>query len=199
MARDTLYVTNFPKAVGETQLRELFTPFGEVASVQLGKDEKSEQPYALVRMAAERTATIANNSLNGQKVGEYYLAISYPNFDPAKDLLPKQRKALEAIVVELGETEKVPLRELEMIACQCGISFLQGVLSDTFDVEANGGLFYGDPPMRRSKGGVFFYLARFRMSPEIRHVVFSRKGKPPKPADEQGSAPAETTNEIRQA
>jgi hypothetical protein len=188
MARDTLFVANFPQEVGEIQLHELFAPFGEVASVQLGTDEKSGQPYAVVRMAVEKTATIASNTLNGQKIGERYLAISYPNFDSAKQLLPKQRKTLEAIITELGETEKVPLRELEMMACQCGISFLQGVLDDTLDVESKGGLLYGDPPTRRSKGGVFFYLARFRMSAEIRHVVFNRKGKPPKPVDEQESA-----------
>ena len=190
--KNILYVANLPPESDEAQLRELFTQHGEVTSVEFGLDEKSQVRYALVQMSVEKMATIANNSLNGYKLNDHYLAISYPDADLTRELLPKQRKMLEAIAAELGEIHKKPVRMLEAMIRLCGGSFLQGILKDTLETEARGGLMtVREPIQRRTKGGVFFYLARYRMSPPIRYIVYNRKGKYPLAQEDQ--ADSETT------
>lgn len=191
--RDTLYVANLADTVNEEMLAAGFSEHGEVASVEIRHDERIKVRYALVRMVAEKAATKALNSMNGVALEGRYLAVSYPQYDPQRELTSKQRKSFEAIAEALGETEKVPLRELEAIVQVCGVSFAQALLKETEEIEAAGGLMTGDGKKRRSKGGVFFYLARYRMSHNARYVVYNRKGKlppviPNTPADDVAEA-----------
>ncbi len=53
--------------------------------------------FGLVEMAAEKVATKAHRSLNGYRLGEQSLSVSYPEPDP-RELTAKQRKAIEDIV-----------------------------------------------------------------------------------------------------
>lgn len=178
--KNVLYVANIPAEMDEIQLRELFEQHGEVTTIEFAVEPKTQGRYALVTMATEKTATLAANTLNGEKIGHYILAISYPEADLKRELMPKHRKTVEAIAAELGETEKKPLRMLEAMARLCGVAFLQSILKDTLETEANGGLMtHREPIQRRTKGGVFFFLARFRVAPPVRHIIYTRKGKYP--------------------
>lgn len=179
--RDTLYVANLADTVDADMLAASFSAHGAVVSVDIRLDERIKVRYALVQMAAEKAATKALNSMNGVPLEGRYLAVSYPFYDPQRELTSKQRKALESIAEALGETEKVPLRELEAIVQVCGVSFAQALLKETEEIETAGGLLTGDGKKRRSKGGVFFYLARYRMSQHARYIVYNRKGKLPPP------------------
>ena len=101
---------------------------------------------------------------------------------------------MEEIAAVLGETEKVPLRQLEMLVRLCGTSFAQALLKEAHDTEAAGGIMTKDGRRRRTLGGVYFDLAKPRMSAPVRYLVVTRKGKPlaeqPSQADEtQESAP----------
>ncbi|MBN1286214.1 MAG: hypothetical protein JXB47_12520 [Anaerolineae bacterium] len=180
----TLYVANFPPGTTEDQLRELFAEQGQVTSVALSRDEKFERPYALVEMASEKVANKANQNLNGHKIDGFYLAVSNPEINLKKKMSTRLQQTADEICEQLGETQKVPVRRINAIVLLCGFSFAQALVKETEEVEAAGGLMTSDGSRRRSKGGVFFYLARGRMSPEVRQIVYNRKGKLPKPEDE---------------
>ncbi len=55
--------------------------------------------------------------------------------------------------------------------------FIEALLNEALEVEAAQGIMTSDTSRRRTKGGVFFYLARYRMAPPVRRLVYNRKGK----------------------
>jgi len=61
-----LYVGNIPFSAGEDELRELFTPFGEVESVHVVTDRATSRPrgFAFVEMVSEEDAQKAIGELN---------------------------------------------------------------------------------------------------------------------------------------
>ena len=181
--KNVLYVANLPADVTEAQLRELFSQHGDVVSVELGKDEAFDEPYGLVHMAAEKAATQANHALNGYKLADRRLAVSYPEIDTTRPLTSKLQKAAGDITANLGETDKIPVREIKAMVLLCGTSFAEALLAETEQIEAAGGMMTADGTRRRTKGGVFFLLARHRLSPQVRHLVFGHHGKMPQTMD----------------
>ena len=61
-----LYVGNIPFSAGEDELRELFTPFGEVESVHVVTDRATGRPrgFAFVEKVSEEDAQKAIGELN---------------------------------------------------------------------------------------------------------------------------------------
>ena len=173
---NVLYITNFPPEMSEDQLRELLAEFGEVTALEMDVEERTAMPFAVVEMASEKVATKAHRSLNGYRLGEHSLSVSYPEPDP-RELTAKQRKAIEDIVATLEETDEVPLRQIEAMVRLCGLPFVEALVSEALEVDASEGIMTSDASRRRTKGGVFFYLARYRMSPDVRRLVYNRKGK----------------------
>ncbi len=176
---NTLYVANLAPETGEEDLRALFGEHGAIESLVIETDERSQQPVALVEMETEKRATRAMNELNGYLLNGRRLAITPADPDLSKDLTAKQRKVAEQIVEALGEEEKVPVRQIHAIVRFCSTQFAQAILEETEELEADGGVMTSDGTRRRTKGGVFFYLCRFRISPAIRRIVYNRKGKVP--------------------
>lgn len=174
-----LYIANFDQSTSEEQLRELFAQFGEVTTVTLALDEKIGQPYAVIEMPSEKIATKAYHGLNGALLGDYHLAVSYPEVVLSRELTAKNRKVVEEIIAALGEADEVPLRQIEAIVRLCGAGFAQAILAEAVEVDAAEGLMTADGAHRRTKGGIFFYLARYRMSGPVRRIVYNRKGKMP--------------------
>ncbi len=82
------------------------------------------------------------------------------------------RQAAKEIADKLGETEKKPRRQIESIVEHCGLEFAQQLLADTLETEANGGMLVNSGTRRRTLGGIYFYLARERMSEELRQEIF---------------------------
>ncbi len=191
-----LYVANLADSVTEDHLRELFSQHGEVTAVEFGTDESYNVRYALVTMGSEKTANKANHGLNGQALEGRALAISWWDADLSKELMGKQRKTMEEIAAALGETQKIPLRQLEMLVRLCGTSFAQALLKDAQDVEAAGGMMTKDGARRRTLGGVFFELVKPRISAPVRYLVITRKGKPPveQPAEEGAEGAGDAAN-----
>jgi hypothetical protein len=173
---NVLYITNFPPETTGDQLRELLAEFGEVTALEMDVEERTAMLFALVEMASEKVATKAHRSLNGYRLGEHSLSASYPEPDP-RELTAKQRKAIEDIVATLEETDEIPLRQIDAMARLCGLPFVEALMNEALQVEAQEGIMTSDASRRRTKGGVFFYLARYRMSPEVRRLVYNRKGK----------------------
>ena len=73
-----LYVGNLPFSLSEGELRDLFTPFGNVTSCNLIMDRMTERPrgFAFVEMASPDEATKAINDLNGKEVGGRALVVN---------------------------------------------------------------------------------------------------------------------------
>lgn len=97
---------------------------------------------------------------------------------------------------QLGEKEFGPRRLVQSIVEVCGEDFAMQMMQEAIEIEAQGGMLLLDGSRRRTLGGVFFYLARGRMSPEARKAVFptrarrkagSGKGKQPQPPQTQPS------------
>ncbi len=176
---NTLYIANLSPETSADDLAALFSEHGEIEQLDMVIDEHTEQPVALIDMASEKQATRATNSLNGHLVAGRRLAITPLEIDYNKGLTAKQRKSVQQIVEELQENEKVPLRQIESMIRFCGIQYVQALLDETLELEASEGLMTSDGARRRTRGGVFFYLARYRMSPALRKLIYNRKGKVP--------------------
>jgi RNA recognition motif-containing protein len=173
-----LFVANLDETVTADDLRALFAAHGEVAAVEISTEPHVNEPIAVVEMATEKQATRALNALNGMELAGKRLYVSYLLPDLDKDMTPRQRKTVQEIVTLLGESEAKPLRQIEAIVYVCGGRFAEVLAEEALAIDAQGGMFTADGT-RRTKGGIFFYLARFRMSPEARRIVYNRGGKLP--------------------
>jgi hypothetical protein len=86
---------------------------------------------------------------------------------------PTIRQLTAQIAEALGETEPQPLEQIRRIIKVMGADFAQELLRETEAIEAEGGLFLERENRRRTPGGVFFFLARNRMTKPQRGKVFA--------------------------
>ncbi len=182
MSRRQLYVANLPPGLDLERLAELFASYGEVTEVEPAPPDPRSAPAARVAMAVEKAATRALIELNGHALDGHRLAVSHVEVDLAREMTAKQRAAATELATALGETEKVPVRQIEMMVRQCGPAFAHALLAEATEIEAGEGMMTKDGSRRRSLGGVFFALATARMSPAVRFLIVNRKGKPPSQA-----------------
>lgn len=77
----------------------------------------------------------------------------------------------------LGETTAKPIEQIGQLIAKCGLEFVEKIMAETEATEAAGGLLTHDRKRRRSKGGVFFYLAKGRMDADLRGEIFPTFGK----------------------
>lgn len=173
-----LFVATLDETVTADDLRALFATYGEVTSVEISTEPHVGQPVAVVEMAAQKQATRALNALNGTELAGKRLYVSYCLPDLDRDMTPRQRKIVQEIAAVLGESEKKPLRQIEAIVYLCGGRFAEALAEAALAIDAQEGMLTADGT-RRTKGGIFFYLARFRMPPEARRIVYNREGKLP--------------------
>ncbi len=82
------------------------------------------------------------------------------------------KKAADEIADLLGETQHGPRKLVLGVIEQCGVDFAREILRDTEAVQAAGGMLTAAADRLRTKGGVFFYIARGRMSDAARNAVF---------------------------
>lgn len=72
----------------------------------------------------------------------------------------------------LGETYDKPVHQIRQIVELCGVDFARELYNETLTTEDQGGLMLPDNSRRRTIGGVYFYLARKRISVEHRKLIF---------------------------
>lgn len=93
-------------------------------------------------------------------------------------LAPDQIKAEAAQIGEkLGETSPKPVAQIRRLIEKCGLPFVEKIMAETEVIEAKGGLLTHDRKRRRSKGGVFFYVAKGQMDASLRAQIFPNFGK----------------------
>jgi RNA recognition motif-containing protein len=73
-----LYVGNLPYETGETELQELFGPFGAIESVRVMRDMATGRArgFAFVEMGTDEEAQAAASGLNGHEVGGRALTVN---------------------------------------------------------------------------------------------------------------------------
>lgn len=76
------------------------------------------------------------------------------------------------ILGHLGETEDRPKKQMAAIVEALGPDRCMALLYETRAVEAQGGMLLPDGTRRRTPGGVFFVLARSRLTKEQRKAIF---------------------------
>jgi RNA recognition motif-containing protein len=74
-----IYVGNLSYATTEETLRELFSKFGSVASVELIKDRDTgnSKGFAFVEMGSQNASSKAVSSLNGTSLEERVIKVSF--------------------------------------------------------------------------------------------------------------------------
>ncbi len=94
-------------------------------------------------------------------------------------LLSKEdtRSVANEIADQLGEKQYGPRSLITSIVKHCGPDFTRQLLTDSLEIEQQGGMLTTDGLRRRTPGGVFFYLARGRMPREARDLVFPHRTK----------------------
>jgi RNA recognition motif-containing protein len=73
-----LYVGNLPYETGETELQDLFAPFGQVESVRVMRDMATGRArgFAFVEMTTEEEAQAAVTGLNEKQLGGRSLTVN---------------------------------------------------------------------------------------------------------------------------
>lgn len=105
--------------------------------------------------------------------------------NPAQnDPKSEARQAAEDIARQLEETNPEALDQIELIVQRVGVEKAQEFLRETLETESGGGLMVRDATRRRTPGGVYFYLARGKLSRQDRWAIWpylAPKPKPPPP------------------
>jgi hypothetical protein len=92
--------------------------------------------------------------------------------------------AAQEIAAELQETEQHPLWQISQLLKHCGLDFTRGLLEETRQIEADGGMMLPDNSRRRTIGGVFFYLARQKVPKNVKPKIFPYQQQNNQPKDE---------------
>lgn len=87
-----------------------------------------------------------------------------------------QEQAQE-IAKALGETEEVPIRQIESIVKVMGEEFAKAAVQETLEIEEKGGLKTEDGKRRRTVGGVFFYLVKGKLTNSQKLAIFPNFGQ----------------------
>ncbi len=86
-------------------------------------------------------------------------------------------KLARQIGEKLGEKSGKPIRQIAQMIEKCGWAFVVKILAETEATETAGGLLTQDKKRRRTRGGVFFFLAKGQMDPTLRARIFPNFGK----------------------
>lgn len=83
----------------------------------------------------------------------------------------------EDVAKQLNESGGDPVRQIALIAEHLGTDFVKENLEETLKIEAEGGMMTQEGERRRTPGGVFFYLVKGKMQPNVRQIIFPNFGQ----------------------
>jgi len=83
----------------------------------------------------------------------------------------------EDVAKQLNESGADPVRQIALIAEHLGTDFVKENLEETLKIEAEGGMMTQEGERRRTPGGVFFYLVKGKMEPNVRQIIFPNFGQ----------------------
>lgn len=84
MEQNKIYVGNFPYSVDESQLRDLFSPYGEIETLAMIMDRDTGRPkgFAFITFSSQQGAEKAL-ALNGKDLGGRPLKVSMATEKPS--------------------------------------------------------------------------------------------------------------------
>ncbi len=128
---------------------------------------------------------------------------------PASSGKPKKRQPSEAykvakeIAAKLGETAASPIRQISVLVRHYGPDYTRALLNEVLLIEKQGGLLVSDGQRRRTPGGVYFFLAKSRMTNDERRQLLPTQYDRTKAAKarkrQQASQPLHLDWDARQA
>lgn len=95
------------------------------------------------------------------------------------DAPPSKRKTARELTELLGETNGRAYEQMRRLLAKFDRDFVMGIYRQAVEVEASGGLLFevkGGELKRRSLGGVFFWLAKQAMGPELTDQIIPSRG-----------------------
>lgn len=102
-----------------------------------------------------------------------------------------EEDTVSRIATSLGEVEETPLAQITGVVRALGEEAALSLLNETLEIEKGGGMTLADGTRRRSPGGVFFQLARRKLDPEERKLIFREK----KPDSADAPPPSSTSGD----
>jgi hypothetical protein len=178
-----LFVAPIPKDFPTEELLALFEAVGEVQRFHRPKQGDNQAGYVFVTMATDELNQAAIERLNDYPMGENLknltvkIAEKRLNYSTRLDATTKaeyKQVALE-IAAQLNETEEVPVKTIKRLVYQCGPEQAREWLRQAFEIEANGGIMLENLGRKRTIGGIFFYISKRAMTPEVRAAVYPVK------------------------
>lgn len=97
-------------------------------------------------------------------------------------------ETVSTIAKGLGETDEVPLSQIGGVVRVLGEDVAQKLLAETQEIEKNGGMMLPDGSRKRTPGGVFFFLARQKLSQADKLAIFRPPKEPKPPSSATGAA-----------
>lgn len=95
--------------------------------------------------------------------------------DPAPTTPLQQYEVVLAVAMRLGEQETEPLTHIRRLIKHLGPATVWDLVAEAEQIEAQGGMLIPNGTRRRTFGGVFFALARTRLTPEDCAQIFPPK------------------------
>jgi RNA recognition motif-containing protein len=169
-----LYVANVAPNVSGEQVHEIFAEFGnvELAKVLVNQRTGELREAAQVKLEPEVPLEEIYERLNGYILEDRPLYVSLMEAPGRSEITPEIQEGANLIAAELGETEKQPIIQLQRLLQLTSLPFMELLVAEAKMVEEEGGMLTNDESRRRTLGGIFFYLARKRMSFRLHRVVF---------------------------
>jgi hypothetical protein len=99
-------------------------------------------------------------------------------------------ETVSTIAKALGESDELPVTQITGVVRVLGEELSLKLLEETKQIESKGGMMLPDNSRKRTPGGVFFFLARQKLSQEDKLNIF-RAPKPAKPPASEQPAPSE--------
>ncbi|MFP4323210.1 MAG: hypothetical protein ACLFTK_12220 [Anaerolineales bacterium] len=188
MSEEQFYVANIDLAISEDEMRDLFSEFGDVthieriihpstgnprenANIKIVFPEGEDIPAATWRVLE----TMNGKLVNGKPI--YVIYSHIPETTPTDE----SRALVKKIAIQLNERDRTPMAQILRMVHICGAPFVNAIVEETERIEADGGMLTNDGSRRRTKGGVFFYLARRRLPVRFQRAIFQFTKQ--KPAD----------------
>jgi hypothetical protein len=83
----------------------------------------------------------------------------------------------QEVAEKLGETEEIPINQIQSIIEHAGRDFVETMLAETMLIEEQGGMQTENNKRRRTPGGVFFYIVKGKLDIEVRQQIFPNFGQ----------------------
>ena len=97
-------------------------------------------------------------------------------------------ETVSTIAKALGESDEIPLFQIAGVVRVLGEEVSQKILVETQETEKNGGMMLPDGSRKRTPGGVFFFLARQKLSQADKIAIFRPPKEPKPPSSASGDA-----------